>query len=353
MTKLRKYILYNGVLCQILAYLFLCFIINIFSGSNTHATTASITINGNININHQWGTEGVNFKDYYKHLEVTAKTDSPTGYQLYFSSASEENALIGTNANNSQKIESVTGSNNNLSQHPNNSLYGYNLKSTDDNIYHEIPKLSHPYKIKVRENPGEDHINFNLGVQISKDVLSDNYRGSLTFSMLAEDDGGIAKLVSGLKINQAIRKVLNIQDEAYYTDPTKQIPEDYNYVPSLEIAIARQKCSPLITPELTQVISTPDSEATVYLSIYPGSYEDWKPTCIWTSATEIVFPEDLSYLFAGINGTTYEPKFTFKDNKTLNMLDFSQVKNISHLFHNTRPWMGHDRRLDVSTFFHT
>lgn len=350
MFKLRKYILYNGVLYQILTCLFLCFVIDVFSGNNTHATTASITVNGNINIDHQWGTEGVNFKDYYKHLDVTAKTDSPTGYQLYFSSASEENALIGTNTNNSQKIESVTGSYNNLSQHPNNSLYGYNLESTDDNIYHEIPKLSHPYKIKVRENPGEDHINFNLGVQISKDILSDNYRGSLTFSMLAEDDGGIAKLVSGLKINQAIRKVLNIQDEAYYTDPTKQIPEDYNYVPSLEIAIARQKCSPLITPELTQVISTPDSEATVYLSIYPGSYEDWKPTCIWTSATEIVFPEDLSYLFAGINGTTYEPKFTFRDNKTLDMLDFSQVKNISHLFHNTRPWMGHSRSFNVSTF---
>ena len=178
MTKLRKYILHNGVLCQVLTYLFLCFIINIFSGSNTHATTASITINGNININHQWGTEGVNFKDYYEHLDVAAKTDSPTGYQLYFSSASEENALIGTKANNSQKIESVTGSYNNLSQHPNNSLYGYNLESTDNNIYREIPKLSHPNKIKVRENPGEDHINFNLGVQISKDILSDNYRGS-------------------------------------------------------------------------------------------------------------------------------------------------------------------------------
>ena len=102
MFKLRKYILYNGVLYQILTCLFLCFVIDVFSGNNTHATTASITVNGNINIDHQWGTEGVNFKDYYKHLDVTAKTDSPTGYQLYFSSASEENALIGTNTNNSQ-----------------------------------------------------------------------------------------------------------------------------------------------------------------------------------------------------------------------------------------------------------
>ena len=350
MFKVRALAVRKGFLCQIFIFLFLCLTIIIAYKTDAHATTASITVNGNININHQWGTEGVNFKDYYEHLDVAAKTDSPTGYQLYFSSASEENALIGTNTRNLQKIKSVTGSYNNLSQYPNNSLYGYNLEATDNNIYREIPKLGHPNKIKVRESSGEDHINFNLGIQISKDVLSDNYRGSLTFSMIAEDDGGIANLVSGQKINQAIRKVLNIQDESYFTDPTKQIPEDYNYVPSLEIAIARQKCSPLITPELTQVISTPDSEATVYLSIYPGSYEDWKPTCIWTSATEIVFPEDLSYLFAGINGTTYEPKFTFKDNKTLNMLDFSQVKNISHLFHNTRPWMGHSRSFNVSTF---
>lgn len=350
MFKVRALAVRKGFLCQIFIFLFLCLTIIIAYKTDAHATTASITVNGNININHQWETDGANFKDYYKHLDVTAKTDSPTGYQLYFSSASEENALIGTNTRNLQKIKSVTGSYNNLSQYPNNSLYGYNLEATDNNIYREIPKLGHPNKIKVRESSGEDHINFNLGIQISKDVLSDNYRGSLTFSMIAEDDGGTANLVSGQKINQAIRKVLNIQDESYFTDPTKQIPEDYNYVPSLEIAIAKQKCSPLITPELTQVISTPNSEATVYLSIYPGDYHDWKLTCIWTSATEIVFPEDLSYLFAGINGTTYEPKFIFKDNKTLNMLNFSKVKNISHLFHNTRPWMGHSRSFNVSTF---
>lgn len=172
----------------------------------------------------------------------------------------------------------------------------------------------------------------------------------MSFSILAEEDDGIAKLVSGPEINQAFRKVLNIQDSSYYSDPTKQIPEDYAYVPSLNITIAKKKCSELITPELTQVISTPDSETKVYLSIYPGSYQDWRLTCIWTNATEIIFPEDLSYLFAGLNGTTYEPRFNFKEGKTQEMLNFSKVKNISHLFHNTRPWNGHYHNFDISTF---
>ena len=32
------------------------------------------------------------------------------------------------------------------------------------------------------------------------------------------------------------------------------------------------------------------------------------------------------------------------------MLNFSKVKNISHLFHNTRPWNGHYHNFDISTF---
>lgn len=103
MFKVRALAVRKGFLCQIFIFLFLCLTIIIAYKTDAHATTASITVNGNININHQWETDGANFKDYYKHLDVTAKTDSPTGYQLYFSSASEENALIGTDTRNLQK----------------------------------------------------------------------------------------------------------------------------------------------------------------------------------------------------------------------------------------------------------
>lgn len=350
MFKVQALAVRKGFLRQIFIILFLCLTIIVTYKTDTHATSASIAINGDANINHQWSSTGEKTKSYSRHFSITAKTDSSTGYQLYFSSASEETALKSHNKNNPYKINSVSGYSNNLSYQPDKSLYGYNIENTNTSLYNQIPKLGHPDKIKTRLTPGEDHLDLNLGIQISENIIPDEYYGSLSFSILAEEDDGIAKLVSGPEINQAFRKVLNIQDSSYYSDPSKQIPEDYAYVPSLNITIAKKKCSELITPELTQVISTPDSETKVYLSIYPGSYQDWRPTCIWTNATEIIFPKDLSYLFAGLNGTTYEPRFNFKEGKTQEMLNFSKVKNISHLFHNTRPWNGHYHNFDISTF---
>ncbi len=350
MFKVQALAVRKGFLRQIFIILFLCLTIIVTYKTDTHATSASIAINGDANINHQWSSTGEKTKSYSRHFSITAKTDSSTGYQLYFSSASEETALKSHNKNNPYKINSVSGYSNNLSYQPDKSLYGYNIEDTNTSLYNQIPKLGHPDKIKTRLTPGEDHLDLNLGIQISENIIPDEYYGSLSFSILAEEDDGIAKLVSGPEINQAFRKVLNIQDSSYYSDPSKQIPEDYAYVPSLNITIAKKKCSELITPELTQVISTPDSETKVYLSIYPGSYQDWRLTCIWTNATEIIFPEDLSYLFAGLNGTTYEPRFNFKEGKTQEMLNFSKVKNISHLFHNTRPWNGHYHNFDISTF---
>ena len=350
MFKVQALAVRKGFLRQIFIILFLCLTIIVTYKTDTHATSASIAINGDANINHQWSSTGEKTKSYSRHFSITAKTDSSTGYQLYFSSASEETALKSHNKNNPYKINSVSGYSNNLSYQPDKSLYGYNIENTNTSLYNQIPKLGHPDKIKTRLTPGEDHLDLNLGIQISENIIPDEYYGSLSFSILAEEDDGIAKLVSGPEINQAFRKVLNIQDSSYYSDPSKQIPEDYAYVPSLNITIAKKKCSELITPELTQVISTPDSETKVYLSIYPGSYQDWRLTCIWTNATEIIFPEDLSYLFAGLNGTTYEPRFNFKEGKTQEMLNFSKVKNISHLFHNTRPWNGHYHIFDISTF---
>lgn len=350
MFKVQALAVRKVFLRQIFIILFLCLTIIVTYKTDTHATSASIAINGDANINHQWSSTGEKTKSYSRHFSITAKTDSSTGYQLYFSSASEETALKSHNKNNPYKINSVSGYSNNLSYQPDKSLYGYNIENTNTSLYNQIPKLGHPDKIKTRLTPGEDHLDLNLGIQISENIIPDEYYGSLSFSILAEEDDGIAKLVSGPEINQAFRKVLNIQDSSYYSDPSKQIPEDYAYVPSLNITIAKKKCSELITPELTQVISTPDSETKVYLSIYPGSYQDWRLTCIWTNATEIIFPEDLSYLFAGLNGTTYEPRFNFKEGKTQEMLNFSKVKNISHLFHNTRPWNGHYHNFDISTF---
>ena len=84
----------------------------IFLGAHTHntyAATASIAISGNANIvyNHPVPT-GTNF---FKSLNISVKTDSPTGYNLYLSSDKEETGLVSLDASNPYRIESVSGYN--------------------------------------------------------------------------------------------------------------------------------------------------------------------------------------------------------------------------------------------------
>ena len=92
MFKVQALAVRKVFLRQIFIILFLCLTIIVTYKTDTHATSASIAINGDANINHQWGSTGEKTKSYSKHFSITAKTDSSTGYQLYFSSTSEKTA---------------------------------------------------------------------------------------------------------------------------------------------------------------------------------------------------------------------------------------------------------------------
>lgn len=74
----------------------------------------------------------------------------------------------------------------------------------------------------------------------------------------------------------------------------------------------------------------------------------WDNICIWSKATEMIFPEDLSYMFAGLTGTGYNLNFNFTDGRTSKLLNFSKVNNISHMFNKTRGW--NDNTIDISNF---
>ena len=271
--------------------------------------------------------------EFSKSINITVNTNSPLGYKLLFSSDSEDNSLVSNDPKNDYSIPSVYGSDHVLSRDMHNQ-YGYNIKDTDDQIYQQIPSLSSPLKIKQVKDPltAADTVKFNLGFELESSAQPGEYHRNLIFTLLAEDQASI-QLVNGIEINKAIKKAVGITDANYLDNPLTTTPNDL--WPEVNITVGRNKCSDDITKERTSVISLPDSDAEVYLGGYRSS---WDNICIWSNATELVFPEDLSYMYAGLGGTDYHVSFNFADGRNKSTLNFKKVKNLDHLFHNTVAW---------------
>ena len=309
---------------------------------STHAaTTASLGIVGEAKIE----TDFLNSSklEYSKTVDINVNTNSPFGYKLLFSSDADDTALVSSDAKNTFSIPSVGGSNSKLSEDMHNQ-YGYNLEAVDNKIYNYIPALSSPVQIKrvKTELTAADHVKFNLGFQLESSAKPGKYHRNLIFTLLAEDQAAV-ELVSGVEINKAIKKAMGVTDASYLDDPLNTVPEDT--WPDLNITVGRNKCSD-ITPERTAIISVPDSDAEVYL----GSYRlGWDRLCIWSNATELIFPEDLSYMYAGLSNAYNYVNFNFTDGRNKSTLNFKKVKNLDHLFHNSIAYAS--RTLDASYFF--
>ena len=271
--------------------------------------------------------------EFSKSINITVNTNSPLGYKLLFSSDSEDSSLVSNDPKNDYSIPSVYGSDYVLSRDMHNQ-YGYNIKDTDDQIYQQIPSLSSPLKIKQVKDPltTADTVKFNLGFELESSAQPGEYHRNLIFTLLAEDQASI-QLVNGIEINKAIKKAVGVTDASYLDNPLTTTPGDL--WPNLNITVGRNKCSDNITKEHTSVISVPDSDAEVYLGGYRSS---WDELCIWSNATELVFPEDLSYMYAGLGGVSGQASFSFADNRSKSTLNFKKVKNLDHLFQNTVAW---------------
>lgn len=297
----------------------------VFLGAHTHntyAATASIAISGNANIvyNHPVPT-GTNF---FKSLNISVKTDSPTGYNLYLSSDKEETGLVSLDASNPYRIESVSGYNNSIETDMENS-YGYNTEKIDNKLYHAIPGLNSPVNIRAVEEEIEEDFNFNLGFRFNDKIPAGQYQRKLVFTMMVLDQAR-STIVSGREFNAALKKSLTVTDPSYFADLTKTTPAVNEHWPDLTIDIGRKKCSDEITEARTVKISTPDSDTPIYLGSYSQGEEEWNKVCIWTRASEINFNEDLSYMFAGLGGTSRTLKFVPQDGITDSMLKFDKVK---------------------------
>ncbi len=312
----------------------------LFSSPKVFAVNTSIAITGNATINQATPTkDGTN---YFRTLNLNVKTDSDSGYELYISSDKEDSALTSTDPLNTFKINSVSGNNNYIDDMKNQ--FGYNIADTDNHYYNQVPKLSTPALLVTTQDASEDNYKLNIGMRLDRKVPSGDYQGKIVFTVLSEQELK-AKIVTGREFNVALRHALGVTDPAVVSDPETQIPAERKYYPDLTITVGRKKCSSDITPEKTVKISTPDSEADVYMGIYRSS---WDNICIWSKATEMIFPEDLSYMFAGLTGTGYNLNFSFNDGRTSKLLNFSKVNNISHMFNKTRGW--DDSTIDISNF---
>lgn len=295
---------------------------------STHASTASLGMPGEVKVETDFSTGSK--MEFSKSINITVNTNSPLGYKLLFSSDSNDSSLVSSDPKNDYSIPSVYGSDYVLSRDMHNQ-YGYNIKDTDDQIYQQIPSLSSPLKIKQVKDPltTADTVKFNLGFELESSAQPGEYHRNLIFTLLAEDQASI-QLVNGVEINKAIKKAVGITDASYLDSPLTTTPDDP--WPDLNITVGRNKCRPDIIKERTSVISVPDSDAEVYLSSYRNS---WDQICIWSNATELVFPEDLSYMYAGLGGINSSVNFNFADGRSKSTLNFKKVKNLDHLFHNT------------------
>ena len=344
MTKLRTH---GNVFCELCQKLALATFVGIFFlisyTQNTFADSASITVPSSVSISVDTNLQART--EVTKTIDMSVNTDSPTGYKLFLSSDSTETSLVSTNGN-PFKINSTPGTNNDLATQMNNQ-YGYNTETIDNKLYSYIPNLSNPVKIRssFTQLTAADNFKFNLGFALRNNIPADTYQRKLIFTLISEGEAN-ATLVNGPELNKALKKALGITDQSYFDDPLKQISTAGTFYPDLNLLVGKNKCNSSITPERTTLISTPDSDAPVYL----GGYRDsWDIFCIWSPATKIVFPEDISYMFSGLTGTTESMSITFRDDRDINMLDFSKIKDASHLFQKTLGYYGNKFKADGFT----
>ena len=306
---------------------FLCIL---FSQSTFAAPNISISIVGDTNVQANFPTSGK--VEASKTADITVNSDGVFGYKLFMSSDSENTSLVSPDTSNADYISSVSGSDNKLSEDMHNQ-YGYNIENTDNKLYNAIPALGTPEMIKRVKTKlkSADIIKFNLGFELENTITPGNYKRKLIFSLISDEQAS-AQLVSGREINKALKRPTTY---GAADDPIAE-PLYSNY--DVNIRVGVEKCEEDIPPENISVISVPDSEVEVYLGVSSSGFQSASyHACIWSYATELIFPEDLSYMYAGFQSINGDAGFSFYDGRSVSMLNFKKTKDISHLFHTASP----------------
>ena len=320
----------RSVFQYLLTFILSNFLCILFSQSTFAAPNISISITGDTSVHAIFPTSGK--VEASKTADITVNSDGVFGYKLFMSSDSENTALTSPDASNADYISSVSGSDNKLSEDMHNQ-YGYNIENTDNKLYNAIPALGAPEMIKRVKTKlkSADIIKFNLGFELENTITPGNYKRKLIFSLISDEQAS-AQLVSGLEINKALKRPTTY---GAADDPIAE-PLYSNY--DVNIRIGVEKCEEVTSPENISVISIPDSEVEVYLGVgHDGGQYSSYHACIWSYATELIFPEDLSYMYAGFQNLSGDAGFSFYDGRSVSMLNFKKTKDVSHLFHSATP----------------
>ena len=313
----------------VLTFILSNFLCILFSQSTFAAPNISMSIVGDTNVHAIFPTSGK--IETSKTADITVNSDGVFGYKLFMSSDSENTSLTSPDASNADYISSVNGSDNKLSEDMHNQ-YGYNIENTDNKLYNAIPALGTPEMIKRVKTKlkSADIIKFNLGFELENTITPGSYKRKLIFSLISDEQAS-AQLVSGREINKALKRPTG----SAYDDPLES--PLWNYY-DINIRVGVEKCEEDIPPENISVISVPDSEVEVYLGVSSsGSQTVSYRACIWSYATELIFPEDLSYMYAGFQSLNGDAGFSFYDGRSISMLNFKKTKDVSHLFHSATP----------------
>ena len=319
----------SSVFQYLLTFILSNFLCILFSQSTFAAPNISISIVGDTNVQANFPASGK--IEASKTADITVNSDGVFGYKLFMSSDSENTALTSPDASNADYISSVSGSENKLSEDMHNQ-YGYNIENTDNKLYNAIPALGTPEMIKRVKTKlkSADLIKFNLGFELENTITPGSYKRKLIFSLISDEQAS-AQLVSGREINKALKRPTG----SAYDDPLES--PLWNYY-DINIRVGVEKCEEDIPPENISVISAPDSEVEVYLGVWSRSSQTASyGACIWSYATELIFPEDLSYMYAGFQSLNGDAGFSFYDGRSVSMLNFKKTKDVSHLFHSATP----------------
>lgn len=327
--KFQQYHQGRSVFQYLLTFILSNFLCILFSQSTFAAPNISMSIVGDTNVQANFPASGK--IETSKTADITVNSDGVFGYKLFMSSDSENTALTSPDASNADYISSVSGSDNKLSEDMHNQ-YGYNIENTDNKLYNAIPALGTPEMIKRVKTKLKiaDIIKFNLGFELENTITPGNYKRKLIFSLISDEQAS-AQLVSGREINKALKLPTGSASDDPIANPL------WNYY-DINIRVGVEKCEEDIPPENISVISVPDSEVEVYLGVSSSGFQSASyHACIWSYATELIFPEDLSYMYAGFQSINGDAGFSFYDGRSVSMLNFKKTKDISHLFHTASP----------------
>ena len=313
-------------LLVVMAFLATVFI-NFMNVENIYASTASLSVNGDLSFGSVNPT--ASGSEYVKTIGVHGETNSLTGYKLYMSAGGDDTSLSGSNWN-SFKIKSLEGQEKPLWYVTPvcTNCYGYVVDRTGGFEYSAIPKLSAPAMLKKSGDKGEFDLKFSLGMRLDDKVAPDSYKNTIVFSLLAKDDV-VAKLDIGRNVNKAIKKALGVTDEEYLSHPEKTIAiSERLFLDSFKIAKEKEGDIP---EEKIFKVSTDDSPVPIYLGINTFDSNSRHNLLMWSDASIISFPEDMSYFFSGIKAQI--GNFAYGDGVSRRNIDTKKINNLSHFFH--------------------